>query len=312
MKSAKIKKQAALLSVVSNSILIFLKFLVGMLTGSISIISEAIHSFIDLLASVIAFFSVKLSSEPADIEHQYGHGKFEDLSGIIEGFLILVAAAYIIHEATERLMSGSIGHIETTAGIFIMLISVLMNTSVSSYLFKIANKTESVALFADAQHLKMDVYTSISVLLGLIFIKLTNLVIFDSLIAIVVALLIIKAGINLCVISGKNLLDTSLSKEERNIIENTIKKYTSEGIIKVQGLKTRKAGAERLIDLTLVIPEVITIKEGHDLCNKIEEDLMKNIKNSNTTIHLEPCEGICSNCDLYYKDSLICHKFKNK
>jgi len=306
------KKRAAFLSIISNTFLIIAKLFVGIISGSVSIISEAVHSFTDLLASILAFYSVKISSEPADTEHQYGHEKFEDLSGGIEGVLILAAAAYIIYEALEKIKGGSIESLNTTAGIVVMFASVIINTFVSAHLIKISKKTDSIALLADAQHLRADVYTSLGVLLGLIIIKLTGLAVLDPLIAIIIAVFIIKTGYDLTKTAIKNLLDTSLPENERKIIESTIKKYIPEEIIKFQGFKTRKAGAKRLIEFTLTVPTNLTIKEGHDLCDKIEEDLEKKIKNIDVTIHLEPCNGTCSECILYHKDSLACHKLKVK
>ncbi|EKE02874.1 MAG: cation diffusion facilitator family transporter [uncultured bacterium] len=310
MENIKNKKSAALLSVFSNSFLIIAKLFVGIISGSVSIISEAVHSFIDLLAAILAFFSVKISAEPADTEHQYGHEKFEDLSGGIEGLLIFAAAAYIIYEALEKIKTGSFEHLDTTAGIIVMLASVIINTLVSAHLIKVAKITDSIALLADAQHLRADVYTSLGVLAGLLIIKFTGLVILDPLIAIIIAVFIIKTGYDLTKTAIKNLLDTSLPENERKLIQNIIKSYIPKDIIEFQDLKTRKAGAKRLIEFTLTVPTSMTIKEGHDLCDKIEEDLEKNVKNADVTIHLEPCNGTCDECILYHKDSLACHKLK--
>lgn len=292
------KKRAALLSIFSNIGLITSKFLVGIFTGSVSVISEAIHSFTDLLAALIAYFSVKVSSNPADAEHQYGHGKFEDLSGLIEGVLIILAAGYIIYQAILNIISGTPDFINTTSGIIVMFVSVVVNIFVSAHLFKIARKTDSIALLADAQHLKTDVYTSIGVLFGLLLIKITGQTIFDPVIAIIVALFIIKTGIYLCFISVKNLLDTSLPEEERKIIQDVIKNYTLKEVTKIREIKTRKAGSERLIELILIVPKKLTIEKGHNLCDRIENDLAHDMNNVKIIIHLEPCNNKCIECDL--------------
>ena len=308
MESSKAKKNAALLSISSNIILIVSKFIVGIISGSVSIISEAIHSFADLLAAVLAFYSVKISSEPADIEHQYGHGKFEDLSGWIEGIIMILGAAYIIYEALYRLIMGKVTHIETFAGICVMIASCIINFMVSSHLFKIAHKTDSMALLADAQHLRSDILTGAGVLTGLILIKLTGLSIFDPVIALCISGLIIKSGINLCRASAKNLLDVSLPEEDRELINNTIQKYMPYEVVEAYNLKTRKSGAERLIELTLVVPENLTIKEGHNLCDRIEAD-MSNFK---TLIHLEPCNKRCYRCNIFKTTSKTCHQLREK
>lgn len=290
------KQRAALLSICSNIILIFSKLIVGIITNSISIISEAIHSFTDLLAAIIAFFSVKKSSNPPDNDHQFGHGKYEDLSGFIEGSLILFAAGYIIFESVEKIIRNKYDHLNTTAGIFVMVISVVANIIVSRHLFNVARKTDSIALFADAEHLRTDVLTSVGVLAGLVLIKITNINLLDPVVAILVALIIIKAGLNLCFTSGKNLLDTSLPESEQKIIFKTINNYIPNEIIEIKELKSRKAGAEKLIELIIIIPKKLTIEAGHALCDRIEEDLKNNINNSSITIHIEPCKCTCDNC----------------
>ena len=291
------KQKAALLSVCSNIVLIFSKLIVGIFTNSISIISEAVHSFTDLLAAVIAFFSVKKSSNPPDSDHQFGHGKYEDLSGFIEGVLILSAAGYIIFEAVEKIISHKYDRIDTTAGILVMVISVIANTAVSRHLFNVARKTDSMALLADAEHLRTDIITSAGVLAGLILIKITNIEILDPVVAVLVALIIIRAGLNLCFTSGKNLLDESLPEFEQKIILETINNYIPGEVLEIKELKSRKSGAEKLIELIIVIPRKLTIEAGHALCDRIEEDLKRNISNAGITIHIEPCSIPCNKCE---------------
>lgn len=312
METAQIKKRAALLSISSNIILIISKFIVGMITGSVSIISEAVHSFSDLLAAILAYFSVKAAAEPADIEHQFGHGKFEDLSGGLEGALILFAAGYIIYEAVEKLLGNISSEFNTGAGIIVMFVAIVVNIIVSRHLFKVAHKTESIALLADAEHLRTDVYTSAGVLVGLVLIRLTGITLLDPIVAILIALVIIKTGIELCMTSAKNLLDTSLPEEERIVIKNIVNKYMPDEVIDILRLKTRKAGAERLIEFTLTVPDEMTIKNGHDLCDRVENDLAKEINNVKVTIHLEPCDGKCPDCNSNHSNNFVCHKLKNK
>jgi cation diffusion facilitator family transporter len=312
LETAQIKKRAALLSISSNITLIISKFIVGMITGSVSIISEAVHSFSDLLAAVLAYFSVKAASEPADIEHQFGHGKFEDLSGGIEGALILFAAGYIIYEAIEKILGKVPSEFDTGAGIIVMFIAIVINIAVSRHLFKVAHKTESIALLADAEHLRTDVYTSAGVLVGLVLIRFTGITLLDPIVAILIALVIIRTGIDLCMTSAKNLLDTSLPEEERIVIKNIVNKYMPDEVIDILKLKTRRAGAERLIEFTLTVPDEMTIKSGHDLCDRIEDDIAKEVNNVKVTIHLEPCDGKCPDCNSYHSNTFVCHKLKDK
>jgi cation diffusion facilitator family transporter len=270
---------------------------VGLFTNSVSIISEAVHSFTDLLAAIIAFFSVRESSQPPDMEHQYGHGKFEELSGFLEGALILLAAGYIIYESIEKLLSGKIDFIDSYAGIIVMGLSVVLNIFVSKYLFKVAKSTDSIALLADAEHLKTDVLTSAGVLVGLVLIKFTGIKILDPIVAILVAFMIIQAGIGLCSASVKNLLDASLSGEDIEKINEILLGYLNK-IFAYNRLKTRKSGPEKHIEFTLILPKSLSLQESHDLCDQIEAAIQDNIPRSTITIHTEPCNDECNNCNI--------------
>jgi len=190
------KVAVAGLSIFSNTLLISLKLVVGIFSGSVSIISEAAHSFMDLVAAVIAYLSVRISDRPADTKHPYGHGKFENISGVVEAMLIFVAAIWIIYEAVKKILSpetiGSLGF-----GIAVMAISAVVNTVISARLYKVARETGSIALEADALHLKTDVYTSLGVAIGLGLIWITGYHFLDPVVAILVALLILKESYEL-------------------------------------------------------------------------------------------------------------------
>ena len=285
------KTKAAFYSIVSNSFLILLKLISGFLTGSISILSEAVHSFTDLLASVIAFFSVKASSEPADDGHPFGHGKYEDLSGLFEGALIVLAGIYIITESIHKLIDGVVLSEHLNVGIVVMFISVVVNVFVSRYLFKVAKETDSMAILADAEHLRADILTSLGVFAGLIAIKVTGIHIIDPIFAILIALFIFKVGMSLCIQSMKNLLDGSLPEEEQNSIQQIVKSYIPKDIQSIKNLQTRKAGATRFINMTLIVHDYMTVKEGHFLCDKIENEIEQNFNHTSIVIHLEPFEN---------------------
>ena len=189
------KVKVAFLSIISNTVLIIFKLIAGFLSGSVSIISEAIHSGMDLIASIVAFFSVKMSSKPADKKHPYGHGKIENISALIEGVLIFVAAAMIIIEAIKKMKEPS--ELEnTTIAVMVMFVSALTNFMVSRKLYKVGKEEDSMALEADALHLKTDIYTSLGVGIGILLIKLTGINILDSIVAIIVAFIIIKEAWN--------------------------------------------------------------------------------------------------------------------
>jgi cation diffusion facilitator family transporter len=279
------KVRIARLSIVSNSFLIIMKLVVGLISGSISIISEAIHSFMDLLASIIAFFSVKISDSPADERHPYGHGKFENVSGVIEAVLIFVAAFWIIYEAVKKIANP--GEIENISyGFIVMLVSAIINFIVSRKLYKVAKETESIALEADALHLKTDVYTSAGVAFGLLLIWITGYHILDPVVAILVALLILKESVELFMKAYSPLLDTSLSGKDVETIKSIINGHCTDKIT-YHDFRSRKAGNYNYIDFHLNLPENLTVKEAHQICDAIENDIKANLKNTEVTIHVE-------------------------
>lgn len=282
------KKLAAILSIVSNTSLILLKFIAGVISGSIGIISEAIHSSSDLLASVITFFSVSESSKPADEDHQFGHGKYEDFTSFIEGMLIIFAAFYIVYEALKKILFAHTLKIDINIGLVVMFISVIVNIFVSIYLFKTAKKTNSTALYADGEHLRTDIYSSLAVFIGLLLAKITGNPVFDPIIAILVAIIIFTAGYKICSDAKESLLDTSLSEKENFQIKSIINNYLQNGVIALKTLRTRKAGLKKNIEITLVVDKTMHISTSHKMCDEIEEKIEEIIHNTDITIHLEP------------------------
>ena len=293
-----LKERTARLSVISNTGLVIMKFVIGFAIGSVSIISEAIHSSMDLVASVIAFFSVRKSAEPPDAGHAFGHGKFEDISGLIEALLIFVAAILIIKESVTKLMGEPAEHFTPDLlilGIAVMGISALVNWYVSSRLMTVAKQSESIALESDAWHLRTDVYTSVGVLVGLVLIKLTGIAIFDPLFALGVAVVIMKAAYDLTVRSFADLIDHSLPKEDNRRIEEIICEHASI-YAGFHDLKTRRSGPEVFIEFHLVMPGEITVLESHDLADHLESDLKLEYPRATITIHIEPCNKGCTRC----------------
>jgi len=287
------KTGVALLSVGSNTILVAGKLVVGILIGSVSVISEAIHSGIDLIAAGIALFAVRRSAKPADEEHQFGHGKVENLSGAIEAILILVAAVWIVREAANKLLAMK--PIETPGwGVGVMLVSAAMNIFVSRRLFKVARETRSIALEADAWHLMTDVYTSAGVMGGLIIIWLghqfmpaANLDLIDPLAALVVAALIGKAAMKLTIQAGHDLLDGSLPAEEEEWIRGFLegRKPTIRHFHK---LRTRRAGSSRIVDFHILVDPKLSVEASHRITEDIKRDFIAKFPGSFVTIHVEP------------------------
>ena len=292
------KKLAAGLSITSNALIIILKFIAGVISGSISIISEAIHSFSDFLASVLTFFAVMRSSEPADKEHPFGHGKYEDMSGFIEGGLIIAAAFYIVYEALKKMFFGNGFEVDASLGIGVMLFAVIANILVSSYLFHVAKKSNSISLFADGEHLRTDVYSSLGVMLGLILIKITGINILDPIIAILVALFILKTGFSISKETLYNLLDGSLPSEDLTEIEEIINNYkTCLGFSSVKG---RRSGPAKDIEITLLFPKDMTIEKCHSICDEIEDLIRNKLGSCTIIIHAEPenCPKCIRKCKL--------------
>lgn len=282
------KKYAAKLSILSNSLLIILKFIAGALSGSIGIISEAIHSSSDLLASVMTFFSVSESSKPADKDHPFGHDKYEDFTSLLEGILIILAAIFIIYEATKKLIHAESVYMDVNVGLGVMLASVIANIFISAYLFKVAKETNSSALYADGEHLRTDVYSSFAVFLGLLFVKITGNVIYDPIIAILVAIIIFIAGYKICEKAKNHLLDVSLEESEEEQIHEIIKGYNHNNIISLKSLRTRKSGMKKIIEITLIAEKTLTIETAHGMCDEIEDKIEAVLCNTDITIHLEP------------------------
>lgn len=282
------KKLAAGLSITSNALIIILKFIAGIISGSISIISEAVHSLSDFLASVLTFFAVMKSSEPADKTHPFGHGKYEDMSGFIEGGLIVFAGIFIIWEAWRKLLFHQSIEVDTSLGIGVMLFAVIANILVSSYLFKIAKKSDSVSLHADGEHLRTDVFSSLGVLLGLILIKVTGIPILDPIIAILVALFILKAGFEISKNTLNNLLDGALPVEDIETIKNIINTYNDSCLKGYKDLKARRSGPSKDIEITMLFPENMTISACHKICDNVETLIKQKLGNCNILIHAEP------------------------
>lgn len=296
MGIAEDKIAVARLSVYSNTFLTSTKLVAGILMGSVGVISEALHSGIDLVAAIMARYSVKKSAEPPDKDHRYGHGKFENLSGMIEGVLIFIAAIVIVYEASLKFFVDF--QVELLgAGMVIMALSAIINYVVSRRLHKMARETESPALEADAYHLSTDVWTSAGVFIALVLIQVTGWQLFDPIIALVVASFIIYAAFDVTKRSAQGLLDLSLPDEEIKAIERVMNEHHAE-FLNFHRLRARKTGSERQIDLHLTVPLNLSVKEGHDLVEHLEGEIRKELPGSIIVVHIEPCKEECERCKL--------------
>jgi cation diffusion facilitator family transporter len=290
-KNSQLKTRTAAISVASNSGLILLKVVVGTVTGSVAILTEAVHSSIDLIASIVALVSVRIADEPADESHRYGHEKVENLSAAIEGILILVGSAVITFEAIRRLLGN--GHIKTVGlGIGAVAVSVVVNLGVSALIARRARQTESDALEADAAHLRTDALTSGGVLVALVLIKVTGAQWLDSAVALVVASSIVVTGIRLINRSSRVLVDESLPASEVATIRAAVEEFGDQGVVGYHELRTRRAGHRRYIDLHVQFQQGTSLENAHRTAHMLQEEIGRRIGGADVLIHLEPQDRV--------------------
>ena len=276
-----------MLSVVSNSILIGLKLAAGAITGSIAILTEAVHSMVDLMASVVALVSVRRADEPPDEDHPYGHAKVENLAAAIEGMLILVGAGIITFEATRRLAVGS--EVERLGvGIAVIGGSIVVNLVVSAFLARRARELDSAALEGDAAHLRADALTSGGVLGGLVLVEATGEVAFDAIAALVVAVAIVVSGIRIMRRSGRALVDEAPPPEELDRIEAAIESAGVAEMVGYHKLRARRAGARRWVDLHVQFRQGTTLERAHAAAHELRDAIRGELGPADVLIHVEP------------------------
>jgi len=281
------KPAAARLSIISNTALIALKVVAGAITGSIAIITEALHSSIDLLASIVAYFSVRKADEPADADHMYGHAKIENLAAAIEGMLILVGAGVIVYVAVRRLSIGA--EVEALGfGIAAVAVSTVVNVGVSAYLYRRARAHDSPALEADAAHLRADAVTSVAVLIGLVLVEVTGIVELDSIVALVVAVAIVYAGVRILTRSSRVLVDEALPPDELDAVREAIDSYPDPELIGFHKLRGRRAGSARHIDFHLQFAPGTTLERAHSIGHELADQVRARIRGAEVLVHLEP------------------------
>ncbi|MEJ7876341.1 MAG: cation diffusion facilitator family transporter [Solirubrobacterales bacterium] len=281
------KSSAALLSVFSNTLLIALKLAAAAITGSIAILTEAIHSSIDLLASFVALVSVRRADVPPDEDHPYGHEKAENLAASIEGMLILVGAGIIVFEATRRLAIGS--EVDSLGiGIAVIGFSAVLNLAVSGLLGRRARSLASPALEGDAAHLRADALTSLGVLAGLALVEITDEPAFDSIAALVVALAIVVSGVRIMRRSSSVLMDEAPPREELDLIEAAIVGSKPPEMLGYHKLRARRAGGRRWVDLHVQFVSGTTLERAHEAAHELRDAIGAELPRSDVLIHVEP------------------------
>lgn len=281
------KRVAARWSLASNTTLLAMKIVVGALTGSAGILAEAVNSAADLFGSVVAFLSVRVSDEPPDRLHAYGHGKIENLSGAATSTLILVGGVFAIGEAVRHLLRPAplpgLGW-----GIAVMAISAVINVVVSRHLVKVGGETDSPALTADGHHLQTDVLTSLGVLAGLVLVRETGRGWWDSVAALAVSVLILRVGYGLACEAVRTLSDTALPPEEEQALTRVLNAHSE--VLSFHKLRTRKSGSHRHVDVHVQIADTHTFVEAHRLTEDLEDELRAALLNLHPIIHIEPYE----------------------
>src|ERR687885_1773023 len=282
------KSRTVLFSISSNTVLLVVKLMTGLLTGSVSVLSEAAHSATDLVASIVAFVAVRRSVSPPDELHHYGHGRFENLAGVVEGVILLGVAGWVIFGAVDNILNGA--RLELLGlGIGVMALSAVVNLFVSRWLLRVARETDSRALEAEGYNLRTDVWGAGGVALGLVTAWATGWTILDSLIALLIGALILWTALRLISGSTRILLDESLPTGELEVIERVIEDEvrSDPNIRGFHKLRARKSGPQRHIDFHLQLKAETTLGEAHKISDGLEEGIRRNLRNSDVLIHLE-------------------------
>ena len=286
------RSRAAAISIASNAALIVLKLVAGAVTGSVAIITEAIHSAVDLVASFIAFFSVRQAEEPADASHRYGHEKFENMAAAAEGVLILIGSGVIVYAAVRSLVLGPELH-ALGFGIAVLAFSTVVNLGVSTWLFRRARETQSAALEGDAAHLRTDAYTSGGVLLGLALVQATGAEWLDPVVALVIAGAIVATGLRIVVRSWGVLVDEALPDPEIAVIREAIEAFAGRGVVGYHQLRTRRAGARRYVDLHLQFRSGTSLEDAHGTAHALPDAIAGRLPGgADVLIHLEPADKV--------------------
>jgi len=292
---------AARLSILVVVSLIVLKVVVGIITGSLSVLAQAIDSFLDLFAVIITFLAIRVAARPADESHPFGHGKAENVAAIIQAVLIFFAGGSIIYAAIRRIQTEAALEM-TEAGMVVMAVSIAASIFLSRYLLRISRQEDSMALEANAHNIAADVYSAAAVFIGLLVVRFTDITIIDPILAGVVALYIFKVAFDVLRKSFGGLVDVKLPESEESAVRLAITEHFTSEVVSFHRLRTRKAGNQRHIDLHLVMPKHISIEEAHDMCDHLEKDIEGRLLNTDVIIHVEPCDDNCDICNLSCED----------
>jgi cation diffusion facilitator family transporter len=281
-------RRFALISIAAAIATIGLKGAAYLITGSVGLLSDALESLVNLVAAVVALIALSVAAKPADEDHAYGHNKAEYFSSGFEGALILVAALSIGYAAVMRMLHPRPLE-QAGVGLAISAVASAINLAVARILFRAGRHHDSIALEADAHHLMTDVWTSVAVIAGVGAAALTRWFLLDPLVALVVAVNIVWTGVNLLNRSALGLLDTALPEATRREITAVLDAHAQNGV-HYHALRTRQAGRWRFISFHVLVPGDWTVQRGHDLLERIEDEIRAKVPLSTVFTHLEPIE----------------------
>ena len=284
---ARSNRAAALLSVASNAFLLLAKLVVGLVTGSVAVLSDAANSGGDLVASGIAYAGVRAAARPADDTHPYGHEKTENLAALVEGILVLAAGAIVAVEAARRLVQGSTALVDLNLAVGVMVVSAIVNLAVSSRLRRVARRTGSPAIEGDAAHLASDVWTSAAAAAGLVLVAITGWTPVDALLGIAISLYVMVVGGRLTWRAVQVLLDSGLPADEMAAIEGVLADFAAQEPVSFHALRGRRAGSKRHVDMHMVMPPDTTVRHGHLMSGRVKSAVREALPNAEVLIHLE-------------------------
>jgi cation diffusion facilitator family transporter len=293
--------RAAGLSFLSNFTLMFVKLAVGLSTGSIAILSDALDSAEDTVSSSFAFFSIRVSARPADVDHPYGHGKVESLAAATQALLIGGGGVFIMYQAVHRLIDGQ-KDIVVGPGLATMGATALVNLGVALYVGRAARASGSLALASETRHLRTNIAQAVAVTFGLALVGLTGRNLFDPLVALFLAVYILWTAARIFQSALVQIMDVSLPPSELDIIEHCVLHVDSE-ITGYHDLRTRRSGRERYIDLHLVVDPRKSVGAVHNLCDRIEGEIVRHLPGSVVTIHVEPADDRSPTPDGAYREA---------
>lgn len=292
MEIANLKKKASVLGVAVSTLLMLMKIIVGLAVNSIAIVSEGLNSLTDLISVGFGYWSIRRSSQAPDETHPYGHGKYESLAGFLQAIIIISTGVGIMYKGIHELTHGAKELKIVPVGMGVMAFSALASFIMGRYILKIAKQTESAVLRADAMHFSMDVYSNLGVFAALILATITGKNIFDPIMAIIVAGIILFPAYGLIKASVQELVDAQISPDIIKIINEIMMRHFPD-VINCHKIRSRRSGSFKQIDLHVVTCRKKNVDEAHALVSHLEEDVKQELANTDVLIHCEPCKEEC-------------------